>query len=464
MKKITSSILVALSFLFLFSIASAQSDLPIITNISPSQGDSGTKVTIYGTNLSGVTSVEFYDSQGRYTGAISQSSVSANSVTFMGGLWAANSNPGTYQVGVTSIGCGGTCASNRLNFILIADISTNNQPTIIRISPDYGDEGTKVTISGTNLSGVTKIKFYNSQGFDTGSISPINVSANSVTFMGDLWAVNSLSGVYKVSVLAGTCQIGYGCAESNQVSFTLRLKMDQPAIISISPSQASEKDVNKEITIFGTNLSKVTSVEIYDTKGQIGSGGSAYPPSIITPSKVLSDRIEFVINGQLIASNQGLGTYEIFVVNKECPYTGCRSNRVNFTLNADNNTNNQPTITRPTQDQVPPVNNVKLTTPRVNQSNGQTNADEDEGSTSIGECVNLSNNLRYRSTDAKTNGEVSILQEFLRAEGYLNFNPIGFFGRVTLKAVKKFQSENNLKPTGFVGSFTRAKIKSLSCE
>lgn len=87
----------------------------------------------------------------------------------------------------------------------------------------------------------------------------------------------------------------------------------------------------------------------------------------------------------------------------------------------------------------------------------------DTGS-AVSSCVELTNNLTYRSRDTLTNGEVSVLQDFLQSKGYLNSEPSGFFGILTLGAVKKFQSNNGISPTGFVGSITRAKIKSLSCQ
>ena len=78
-------------------------------------------------------------------------------------------------------------------------------------------------------------------------------------------------------------------------------------------------------------------------------------------------------------------------------------------------------------------------------------------------CVIITNDLRYRSRDANTNGEVSTLQDFLQSQGYLNSEPTGYFGLMTQKAVKSFQSANGISPTGFVGPVTRAKIKAISC-
>ncbi len=78
-------------------------------------------------------------------------------------------------------------------------------------------------------------------------------------------------------------------------------------------------------------------------------------------------------------------------------------------------------------------------------------------------CISLSYNLRYRSRDAATDNQVSILQDFLNNQGYLRQDPTGYFGIQTLAAVKKFQSYNGLDSTGYVGPLTRAKIQVLTC-
>ena len=79
-------------------------------------------------------------------------------------------------------------------------------------------------------------------------------------------------------------------------------------------------------------------------------------------------------------------------------------------------------------------------------------------------CVTLDNNMRYRMRDTQVNNEVSDLQDYLIAEGYLSGSITGYFGVATLKAVKSFQSNNGLLASGYVGPITRTKIKSLSCD
>ena len=78
-------------------------------------------------------------------------------------------------------------------------------------------------------------------------------------------------------------------------------------------------------------------------------------------------------------------------------------------------------------------------------------------------CAIISNNLRYGARDSGSSSDVSILQDFLNTKGYLSSAPTGFFGHLTMNAVKAFQSANGISPTGFVGTLTRAKIQAIDC-
>jgi peptidoglycan hydrolase-like protein with peptidoglycan-binding domain len=89
-------------------------------------------------------------------------------------------------------------------------------------------------------------------------------------------------------------------------------------------------------------------------------------------------------------------------------------------------------------------------------------ADIDPSTTSSG-CITLTQDLRYRTRDIGTNGDVSALQDFLSAKGFLNSEPTGYFGLLTFAAVKNYQSASGISPTGFVGPLTRASIKAKSC-
>jgi len=86
-------------------------------------------------------------------------------------------------------------------------------------------------------------------------------------------------------------------------------------------------------------------------------------------------------------------------------------------------------------------------------------------------CPKISKNLKYGMKDA----EVKCLQEFLKSQGpeiYPEGLVTGYFGPLTLSAVKRFQQKywqeilapwglTQNQPTGFVGPTTRAKINQL---
>jgi len=79
-------------------------------------------------------------------------------------------------------------------------------------------------------------------------------------------------------------------------------------------------------------------------------------------------------------------------------------------------------------------------------------------------CTDLTHNLSYGSTDARTDGQVSDLQAFLNAQGYLKSAPTGSYNSATMRAVEAFQKDEGISATGFTGTQTRAEIKSESCD
>lgn len=53
------------------------------------------------------------------------------------------------------------------------------------------------------------------------------------------------------------------------------------------------------------------------------------------------------------------------------------------------------------------------------------------------------------------------LQNALKIKGFFNYNSTGYFGPLTLSAVKAFQKANNIPSTGFVGPLTRECLNKL---
>ena len=101
------------------------------------------------------------------------------------------------------------------------------------------------------------------------------------------------------------------------------------------------------------------------------------------------------------------------------------------------------------------INNVNV----VRAQNG----DIDNNNTNTTTCINLSYDMRRGSRDASTNNEVTKLQEALIQTNYLNQDPSGYFGNATYAAVQRFQTANGLISSGYVGSYTRSAIQSITC-
>jgi hypothetical protein len=186
---------------FTFNVAP---NMPTITQITPGQGTANTPVTIYGTNLTGAGSVEFYGSNGQIVASTPNfSSVSNSSVSFtipqsFSGMVPA----GTYQVDVVTNLCPAGCNSNRLSFTFNV---APNMPTITQITPGQGTANTPVTIYGTNLTGATEVDFYNGNTFAAGISN--SVQQNITVASGGQSLNFALSGAFGGMVDAGTYQV-----------------------------------------------------------------------------------------------------------------------------------------------------------------------------------------------------------------------------------------------------------------
>ncbi|OHA81945.1 MAG: hypothetical protein A2675_02135 [Candidatus Yonathbacteria bacterium RIFCSPHIGHO2_01_FULL_51_10] len=78
-------------------------------------------------------------------------------------------------------------------------------------------------------------------------------------------------------------------------------------------------------------------------------------------------------------------------------------------------------------------------------------------------CTTLVYGLYYGSRDMWTNGEVTNLQNFLFAQGYMQVGATGFFGPITMHAVEQFQASQGISAIGIVGPLTRGAVARVSC-
>ncbi len=74
-------------------------------------------------------------------------------------------------------------------------------------------------------------------------------------------------------------------------------------------------------------------------------------------------------------------------------------------------------------------------------------------------CVTLNRGLSIRMSG----NDVSQLQSFLYARGYLSVSPTGYFGSRTLAAIRNYQLYVGISPVGNAGPLTRARIHNDSC-
>jgi hypothetical protein len=118
----------------------AAAGVPTITSFSPASGAVGSSVVITGTNFGCTTSVQF--------GAVGAAFV-VNSATQITATVPAGATTNLLHV-TTS---GGGPANSATNFTVTAG------PTITSFTPTSGNVGTSVTVTGTNLTGVTAVKF-----------------------------------------------------------------------------------------------------------------------------------------------------------------------------------------------------------------------------------------------------------------------------------------------------------------
>ncbi|MEV0494147.1 beta strand repeat-containing protein [Streptomyces atratus] len=192
---------------------------PALTTLSPSQGpvSGGTVVTLTGTNLTNVTAVSFGGTAASFT------VVSATQITA-----TAPAGSGTVQVTATTPGG----MSNSLSYSYVA------APALTTLSPSQGpvSGGTVVTLTGTNLTGTTAVKFGGTAAsFTVGSATQVTATTPPGT-----------AGPVQV-----TATTPGGISNSPSYFF-----LNAPTLTALSPSQGPGGTVG----LTGTNLTGATAV------------------------------------------------------------------------------------------------------------------------------------------------------------------------------------------------------------
>ena len=190
--------------------------VPVITSFSPTSSGSGKGVYIYGTGLTGTTSVSF--------GGVPASSFYVYSDTY---IYAYVGSGASGSVSITT--SGGTAT--------LAGFTYLPPPVITSFSPVSATKGATVTISGKGFTNATSVYF---GGMNASNYNVINDST--ITAVVSTGSTGSIS----IYTAAGTGTLG---------GFTYIAPV--PVITSFSPTSAG---TGRTVSIYGTGLTGATSV------------------------------------------------------------------------------------------------------------------------------------------------------------------------------------------------------------
>lgn len=228
---------------------------PTVTSVSPSSGPSagGSSVTITGTGFTGATAVKF--------GATNAGSVVVNSATSITATSPAGS--GTVDITVTTPGgTSTTSAADQFTYTVPA-------PAVSGVSPGSGPAagGTSVTISGSNFTSATAVRF----GGTNATSYTVN-SASSITATSPAGSPGTVD--ITVTTASGTSATGV----SDQYTY-----IAVPAVSGVSPNSGSTAG-GTSVTITGTGFAGATSVRFGGTSASSFTVNSANSITATSPA------------------------------------------------------------------------------------------------------------------------------------------------------------------------------------
>lgn len=235
--------LIAIALLVLVASCSNTS-IPSITSFSPSQGTSGSAVTLTGSNFSSVVSVTF-------------GGVAADSFTIEGTSKITAIVPVGAASGEISVaGLGGSDATDS-HFTVVVEASEGEfnielpvmetlsawAPTLVSFSPTSGAVGSTVEITGSNftLSGATLVKF--------GETAATSISVSGTTKIIATVPANAITGALSVTTDEGTA--------TSATDFTVVAATAKPKISSFTPTSG---DIGSTVIITGSNFTGATAL------------------------------------------------------------------------------------------------------------------------------------------------------------------------------------------------------------
>jgi hypothetical protein len=217
---------------------------PVVSSVSPNQGAAagGTTVTVTGTSFTGATAVRF--------GSKAATSFTVNSSTKITAV--SPSGTGTVNVTVTTIQ--GT-STQTVTFTYV----TVSAPSLAGLSPSQGpvSGGTGVTLTGTNLSGATAVRF--------DGVAATSFTVDSAT------QITAVTPPHAAGATAVTVTTPGGT--SNPATYVY---LTPPTLLSTVPDQGPTHG-GTVITLTGTNLAATTEVR-FDT--------TPVPFTVVSPTQI----------------------------------------------------------------------------------------------------------------------------------------------------------------------------------
>jgi hypothetical protein len=316
---------------------------PTITSFSPVGAATGETVTITGTNLGGATAVSFGN-----TSAASFTVVSTTTITAVVGA----GSPGN----VTVVTPGGSTSKSGYSML----------PTITSFAPTTGGRGTIVTITGTNFSGITGVKF--------GVINASSFTLNSSTSISAIVG-GGASGDVSLITAAGVV---------SKPGFTF---ISEPTITYFSPLMGGPGTV---VTITGSNFTNASAISIG------GSPASSF--TVLSPTTITA-----------VVANNSSGSITVTT-------PGGTVSKAGFVF-----------ITAPIINSIAPLSGIPGITVTITGANFNTSSTGNTvyfGSVRAGVLSASQNSLTVRVPFGATYGPVTVSTGFLTAFSLQGFTPI----------------------------------------
>jgi hypothetical protein len=207
---------------------------PSVAKLEPTEGPraGGTSVTVTGANFTEASAVTF--------GSTAAASFKANSDTSI----TAVSPNGTGSVDVTVTTPGGTSPVSEADKFSYVPAP----PMVTKVEPNAGPQagGTSVTITGTNLTGATAVRF--------GAASATSFKVTSATSI----SATSPAGSARVDVTVTTPEGTSATGSADQFSYLA--SGPRPAVTKVSPAKGPSAG-GTTVTITGTGLTGATAVK-----------------------------------------------------------------------------------------------------------------------------------------------------------------------------------------------------------